>query len=72
LMVPAEAGGVLINKSNQEKALSKGEQTHYRSGVGKLLHMMHWSRPEIYNAVRDLSKYMMTGTTQEHIKAWSG
>ena len=40
VMVSAERGGVLIKKSNQEKALIEGEQTHYRSGVGKLLHMM--------------------------------
>jgi len=31
--------------------------------------MMRWSRPEIYNAVRDLSRYMTTGTTHEHVKA---
>jgi len=37
--------------------------------VGELLHMMRWSRPEIYNAVRDLSRYMTTGTTHEHVKA---
>ena len=29
--------------------------------------MMRWSRPELYNAVRDLSRYMIT--TQEHVKA---
>jgi len=68
-MVPAEAGGVLMKKSDQEKALSEGEQTHYSSGVRKLLHTMHWSRPEIYNARRDLSSYMITGTIQAHVKA---
>ena len=63
MMAPAEAGGVLMKKSDQEKASSEGEQTHYSSGVRKLLHMMHWSRPEMYNAMRDLSCYMITGTT---------
>jgi len=66
VMVPAEAEGVLIKNRHQEKALSKGEQIHYRSEVGRLLHMMCWSRLETYNAVRDLSRYMMT--TQEHVK----
>ena len=27
-------------------------QSHYRTGVGKLLHMMRWTRPEIQNAVQ--------------------
>jgi len=31
--------------------------------------MMCWSRPEIYNAVGDLSRYMTAGTTHEHVKA---
>ena len=52
VMVPAEAGGVLVKKGEKDKALNVGEQTHYRSGVGKLLHMMCWSIPEIYNAIK--------------------
>ena len=47
VIVPAESVGVLVMKDEKDKALSKEEQTHYRSGVGKLLHMMHWSIPEI-------------------------
>jgi hypothetical protein len=45
------------------------EQTKYRSGVGKLLHMMQWSRPEIYNAVRELSIFMTVGAADAHMKA---
>ena len=30
--------------------------------------MMCWPRLEIHDAVRDLSRYMVTGTTQEHVK----
>ena len=62
---PAEAGDVL---SKGENLLSKGEQTEYRSGVGKLLHMMRWTRPEIYNRVRELSRFM-SGATEQHLKA---
>ena len=29
-----------------------------RSGIGKLLYLMKWSRPDISNAVRDLSRFM--------------
>jgi hypothetical protein len=45
------------------------EQTKYRSGVGKLLHMMQWSCPEIYNAVPELSRFMTTGASDAHMKA---
>jgi len=30
---------------------------------------MLWSRPEIYNAIRDLSRYMTSSTTHDHVKA---
>jgi len=36
--------------------------------VGKLLHMMRWSRPEVYNAVHDLSRHMKASTAV-HVKA---
>ena len=53
---PATAGSVLT-KGDKTSKLSQKEQTKYRSGVGKLLHMMRWSRPEIYNTVRDCSRH---------------
>ena len=64
---PAPEGQVL------RKALSdclEGEMmTNYRKGVGKLLHLMKWSRPEILNSVRELSKYMSGGANVGHIRA---
>ena len=33
------------------KSLSPEKQTKYRSGVGKLLYLTKWSRPEIANSV---------------------
>ena len=53
---PAEPGQVLL-KCDEKNKMSDKDQTTYRSGVGKLLHMMRWSRPEILNAVRELSKH---------------
>ena len=44
------------------------DQKTYRSGVGKLLHMMRWSRPEILNSVRELSRFM-SGASKAHLKA---
>jgi hypothetical protein len=68
VFTPAEQGKVLM-KCNKGTELGGMEQTKYRSGVGKLLHMMLWSRPEIYNAVRELSRFMTTGASDAHMKA---
>ena len=38
--------------------LSYDLQKRYRSGVGSLLYILKHSRPELSNAVRELSKYM--------------
>ena len=43
-------------------------QREYRSGIGKLLHMTRWTRPEIYNSVRELSRYLGK-CTKEHLRA---
>ena len=54
---PAEAGQV-IGGVKEGEGVSEEEQSKFRSGVGKLLHMMRWSRPEIWNAVRECSTRM--------------
>ena len=41
------------------------KQTQYRSGVGKGMHMMQYSRPDTYNTERDLARHM-TSVTQVH------
>jgi hypothetical protein len=64
---PAEAGDVLSKGEPKEQIKAK-EQKKFRSGVGKLLHMMRWTRPEILNRVRELSRYM-SGATKTHIAA---
>lgn len=40
----------------------------HRSEVGKLLHLMKWTRPDVLNAVRELSRYM-TEATKTHRNA---
>ena len=40
----------------------------YRKGVGKLLYLMRWSRPDILNATREVSKFMRAATDL-HVKA---
>ena len=64
---PATPGKVLV-KPEPENCVSFEEQHTYRSGVGKLLHMMKWSRPEVLNAVRELSRFMV-GAAYAHMKA---
>ena len=54
--IPAEAKQVLQH-GDEETCLSDEIQDRYRSGVGKLIHLMRWSRPEICNAVRELSRH---------------
>ena len=53
---PAIPGSVLSEIKG--KPLPEAEQKVYRSGTGKLLHLMKWSRPDTLNAVRELSRFM--------------
>gem|GEM_PF-6951265 len=64
---PMETGKVLV-KAEPEERLGKSMQKYYRSGVGKLLYLMRWSRPEIMNSVRELSR-QMTNPVGNHVKA---
>ena len=64
---PAEPGSVLM-KARDDKAVDRTAQLMYRSGVGKLIHMMKWSRPDVLNAVRDLM-WHMSKSTLCHVKA---
>ena len=44
----------------------KNIQERYRSGLLSLLYLVKHSRPELSNAVRDLSKYMYEANTSHH------
>ena len=63
---PAESGQVLQH-GEPENDMDQEKQGTYSKGVGKLLHMMRWSRPEILNSVSELSRYM-TGGNEKHLK----
>jgi hypothetical protein len=64
---PGEPGKVL-DQTEEGQELSRSMQTKYRAGVGKLLHMMRWSRPEIWNSVRETSRRMQL-PNKDHYKA---
>ena len=62
------APGEVLRKDDGTPNLDSTKQSLYRSGVGKLLHLMKWTRPDILNSVRELSKFMKQATTN-HLKA---
>ena len=51
---PAAAGTVLVSG---EEPLPIEQQQQYRKGVGKLLHLMRWTRPDVCNATREISRF---------------
>ena len=65
---PAEPGSVL-RKPPEETLLDREAHSKYRSAVGKLLYLMRWSRPDILNPVRELSKFVSTGPGEAQEKA---
>jgi hypothetical protein len=64
-MNPAVPGTVL---EPTEGKLSPKDHFTFRSGTGKLLHLMKWSCPEISNAIRELSRWM-SSPGLPHLKA---
>jgi Reverse transcriptase (RNA-dependent DNA polymerase) len=59
--LPAKPGQILM-KGEEKDVLSAGDQSKYRSGVGKLRYTATWSRPDILNAVREVSRYLQAPT----------
>jgi hypothetical protein len=60
--------GVQVERPEEnDPKLSPTEQTTYRKGVGMLLYLVKHSRPDLSNAVRELSK-VMDGATKEHLR----
>ena len=55
---PAVAGEIL-RKGEEKDFVSQEKMKKFRSGTGKLLHLTKWSRPDIKNAVRELTRFMM-------------
>ena len=66
-VTPAEPGTTLP-QAEADDIVPKEKTTYYRKGIGKLLHMMRWSRPDVYNSVRDMSRHM-SGVASVHIRA---
>ena len=56
-VTPAAAGETL-HADEEVELLDVVGHSKYRSGVGKLLHLAKWSRVEMLNRVRELSRFM--------------
>jgi hypothetical protein len=52
----------ILSKGNKKDVLGARAQTKYWSGVGKLRYTATWSRPDILNAVREVSRYLQAPT----------
>jgi hypothetical protein len=64
---PAGIQDKVIRPEKDAKLLDYEDQKEFRSGVGSLLYLVKHSRPDIANAVRNLSK-VMDGATEAHQK----
>ena len=64
---PMEANKTL-EKADTGQSLGAKSKRYFCSGVGKLLHLMRWSRPEVINPVRELTR-QMSNPVEDHIKA---
>jgi hypothetical protein len=62
--LPVTAGSILSYKGVGVKYLSPEKQRDFWSGMGKLLHLSKWSRPDIKNSVRELSRGMTQATEE--------
>ena len=55
----AATPGETLRGGETKNFVSADRMAKFRSGVGKLLHLTKWSRPDIQNIVRELSRFMM-------------
>jgi hypothetical protein len=62
---PAAPKTVIMRPKPDDPKISNEAQTKFRSGVGMLLYLVKHSRPDINNAVRELSK-VADGATEAH------
>jgi hypothetical protein len=57
----------MVRNTDDKLALLKEKQSLYRSGVGMLLYLVKYLRPDIANAVRELSK-VLDGSSEASFK----
>jgi hypothetical protein len=65
---PAAPKSVVMRPAKEDKLIEFEDQHKYRSAVGMLMYLVKHSRPDIANAVRELTK-VLDGATEAHWKA---
>ena len=65
---PAAPGEVIVRTSDAEEIVDKEAHRLFRSGVGMLLYLIKFSRPDISNSVREIAK-VMDGPTELQVKS---
>jgi hypothetical protein len=69
-LTPGTPGYVGVKALDESCLMSPEEQSIFRSGVGTLLYLTKHSRPDITNAVRELSKTMDGATKCQWNEMW--
>ena len=64
---PMKPGYTIKRPEEGEELLSPTDQRKYRSGVGSLNYLVKHTRPDLCNAVRELSK-VLNGATEQHLQ----
>jgi hypothetical protein len=67
LAVPRE---IIMRPQEGHKELSENEKGKHCSGIGMLLYLVKFSRPDIANSVQELSKVMDDVTTRHSKCLW--
>ena len=57
-VTPAEPNTVL-KRPELGKILANKNQSKYCSGIRKMMHMMRWSRPDLYNMTHNCASHMI-------------
>ena len=65
-LTPGMPGTSVVRPKVESEQVSPEMQTRYRSGVGMLLYLVKHSRPEIANAVRELTRCMDKATKEAY------
>ena len=63
---PCAAGSIVVREFNDDIELNNDEQSLYRSGIGILLYLAKYTRPDIANGVREHSKNMDRASTNDY------
>jgi hypothetical protein len=65
---PTIPGEIILKTTDEDEIVDKSTHRMFRSGVGMLLYLIKYSRPDIGNAVREIAK-VMDGPTEPQVKS---